>query len=537
MSKPSSSHATWTRTYNMHPSTSRSTSTLSIPNLSPSTTLRPPSSSASKPVHPKKRHDHSPSAKSSALSSAISSVESLDASPPKTIADVLTPHAVSLDDLDNRYHSILVLVRALIGVVSNSDGIMEIFPPAFTTYNLLVPNAINMPFLLWGVGAPVDLVGMATYYAARSSQCAYCSLHTCNFALRRGVDAAALTGSRSLSKREAAVVDLALNMSSFPNHIIEEDRRNLFRYLSPANVEWIVLAIAMVGFLTTFMSSLGTDMEQAAIEESAELLELSGWTQGKHTVTEPENYLQAVDPAPTRGDTLLSNLAMLRHMPAAISYDTQATKKVPKSWPAIGDYLTQVVGHSFPVLALLNHTRVVRAIAESICLNLDAIVCGIEPDTKYLMGIVFAGVNRNRLMAKEFRKMTKLMVDYYDEDAINSVYEFSKEDTDFTCDFMSALTDSALMDAPFSEMQVRMLYIAKACAFAPTKTTQAVVDSTKALRPEHTVELICWISLLSFLQKLYIFYYPSCSERPKLDSQLGERAPMFTKIPRKRPGE
>lgn len=430
-----------------------------------------------------------------------------------------------------------MLVRALIGVVSNSDGVMEIWPPAFTTYNLIVPNAINVPFLLWGVAAPVDLIAMATYYAARSSQCAYCSLHTCNFALRRGVDAAALTGSRSLSKKEAAVVDLALNMSSFPNHLVEEDRRNLFRYLSPANVEWVVLAISMVGFLTTFMSSLGTDMEQAAIEEGAQLLELSGWTEGKHSVSDPDGYLQACESAPQRGDTFLSNLMMLRHIPAAISYDIAATKKIPKSWPAIGDYLSQQVGHSFPVLALLNHTRAVRAIAGCICLNLDAIVCGIEPDTKYLMGIVFAGVNRNRLMAKEFRKMTKLMVDYYDEDTINAVYEFSKEDTDFSCDFMDALADSALMDAPLTEMQVRMLYIAKASSFAPTRTTQAVVDSTKALRPEHTVELLCWVSLLSFLQKLYIFYYPSCSERPPLDAQLGERAPMFTRIPRTRPGD
>ncbi|CDF34271.1 unnamed protein product [Chondrus crispus] len=171
---------------------------------------------------------------------------------------------------------------------------------------------------------------------------------------------------------------------------------------------------------------------------------------------------------------------MLRHLPAAISFDIAATKKIPKSWPAIGDYLSQQVGHSFPVLALLNHSRAVRAIAGCICLNLDAIVCGIESDAKYLMGIVFAGVNRNRLMAKEFRKMTKLMVDYYDEDCINAVYEFSKEDTDFSVDFMDALTDSALRDTPLSEMQVRMLYIAKASSYAPTRTTQAVVDSTKA---------------------------------------------------------
>lgn len=445
--------------------------------------------------------------------------------------DVVAPDAISLTEMDDRYHSILSLVRALIGVVSNCIGILEIFPPACTTYNLIVPNCINIPFLTWGVGAPVDLVALATYYAARSSQCAYCSLHTCSFALRRGVDEEALTGSRSFTKKEAAVVEVALNMSSFPNHLVEEDRRALFRHLSPANVEWIVLAVSMVGYLTTFMGALGTDMEQTSVETVADLLRTSGWSEGKHTVASASHYMQEPEVKPMRGDTLLSNFLMLKHLPTAIRYDISATKKIPSSWPAIGDYLNQTVGHSFPILGLLNHARAVRAIAECIRLNLDAIVCGIEPDTKYLVGIVFAGVNRNRLMAKEFRKMTMMMVDYFDDDMINAVYEFSKEDTDFYVDFMSALTDSALMDVPLSEMQVRLLYLAKACSFSPTKTTQAVINATKPLRSENTVELLNWVSILALLQKLYIFYYPSCSESVTFkNAQLGERAPRFTKI-------
>lgn len=445
--------------------------------------------------------------------------------------DVLAKDAVSLDDLDDRYHALLVLVKTLIGVVSNCDGVMEIFPPAFTTYNLIVPNFINVPFLMWGIAAPVDLVSLATYYAARSSQCAYCSLHTCSFALRRGLDRDAVTGARSFSPREAAVVDVALNMSSFPNHLVDEDRRNLFRHLSPANVEWVVLAISMVGYLTTFMSALGTDMEQSAVEEMADILKAAGWSQGKHQVTAPENYLQNPEDYPSRGDTLISNIMMLRHLPPAIKYDLAATKKIPSSWPKIGEFLNVTVGHSFPILGLLTHERAVRAIAECIRLNLDAIVCGIEPDTKYLIGIVFAGVNRNRLMAKEFRRMTMMMVDYFDDDMINAVYEFSKEETDFSVDFLSALTDSALMETPLSETQVRLLYIAKAASFMPTKSSQAVVDATKPLRSEHTVELLNWVSVLSLLQKLYIFYYPSCSESVTLkNAQLGERAPKFTKI-------
>lgn len=447
--------------------------------------------------------------------------------------DVLAPDAISLDEMDERYHGILCLVKALIGVVSNCDGIMEIFPPAFSTYNILVPNLLNVPFMLWGVAAPPDLVSLAIYYSARSSQCAYCSLHTCSFALRRGVDADALTGNRSFTKREAAVVDAALNMSSFPNHLIEDDRRALFHHLTPANVEWVILAVAMIGYLTTFMSGLGTDLEQGAIEESAHLLRSAGWTEGKHEVTSPEGYLQVADQDPQRGDSFLSNIKLVPYMPSAIKYDNAHLKKIPSSWPAIGDFLNTHVGHSFPILGLLNHTRAVRAIAETIRLNLDAIVCGIEPDTKYLIGIVFAGVNRNRLMAKEFRKMTMMMVDYFDDEMINAVYEFSKEDTDYSLDFSTALTQSALMDTPLTETQVRFLYIAKACSFAPTRTTQSVVDACKPLRSSNTVELLNWVSLLSLLQKLYIFYYPSCSEVSTLkNAQLQERAPRFTKIPR-----
>ena len=408
---------------------------------------------------------------------------------------------------------------------------MEIFPPAFTTYNILVPNLLNIPFFLWGVAAPPNLISLASYYSARSSQCAYCSLHTCSFALRRGVDREALLGARTFTKKENAVVEAALNMSSFPNHLVEEDRRALFRHLSPGNVEWVVLAVSMIGYLTTFMSALGTDMEQAAIEETAELLRAAGWSEGKHEVTLPDGYLQHGDENPQRGDTLISNIKLIPLIPSAIKYDTAALKKIPSSWPAIGEFLNTTVGHSFPILGLLTHNRSVRAIAEAIRLNLDAIVCGIEPDTKYLIGIVFAGVNSNRLMAKEFRKMTMMMVDYFDDEVINAIYEFSKEETDFEVDFLSALTDSALMEAPLTETQVRLLYIAKACSFAPTKTTQAVVDATKSLRSENTVELLNWVSLLSLLQKLYIFYYPSCSESVTLkNAALVERAPKFTKI-------
>lgn len=497
----------------------------------PVRSINAPDMSSCPVLHPTFSNPSSTDSNPQSPSFNMSSIESIDPTKVDSIYDLLQPHGVPIDQLDERYHAILMLVRSLIGITPNGFSVLEIFPPAFSTYNLIIPNFINVPFLLWGVAAPVDLISLALYYSSRSAQCSYCSVHTCSFAVRRGVDEAALTGERPFTPREAAVVDLALNMSSFPNHTTREDRRRIYDYLSPANVEWVVLSIAMVGMLTTYMSSLGVDLEETPVIQLEDMLRRAGWSEGKHHVSPPVHRLQNPEKRPRKGDSILSNLMMLRYIPAAILYDKTATMRIPKSWPAIGDYLTYNVGHSFPILGLLTHGRAVRALAEVIRMNLDAIVCGIEPDVKYLIGIVFAGVNRNRLLSREFRKMTMLMVDYLDDNMVQAVHEFSREDTDFSLDIADALSESVILHLPLTDSQVRMLYVAKACSFTPTKTSKTVVEATKALRREHTVELTCWVAVLSLLHKLYIFYYPGCTERAAVsDAQLGERAPQLTKM-------
>ncbi len=52
------------------------------------------------------------------------------------------------------------------------------------TYNVMVPNLLS-PFLGWGLGAPRSTVGLAMYVSSLMAGCAYCSAHSCSFALRR----------------------------------------------------------------------------------------------------------------------------------------------------------------------------------------------------------------------------------------------------------------------------------------------------------------------------------------------------------------
>src|SRR5687767_7753741 len=103
-----------------------------------------------------------------------------------TLAQILAPAAVDFSTLQQRYGPLLELVRKLIGVVPNCDRYLEIWPTAFRSYNVMVPNFLNLPFFQWGVGAPKTPVSLAMYTSSRTASCMYCSAHTCSFALRRG---------------------------------------------------------------------------------------------------------------------------------------------------------------------------------------------------------------------------------------------------------------------------------------------------------------------------------------------------------------
>ena len=102
-----------------------------------------------------------------------------------TLAALLQAEAVPMAVLHERYSSLLELVRRVIGVVPNCNPYLEVWPPAFRTYNVMVPNLLNLPFIVWGFGAPRSTLGLAMYVSSRAAGCMYCSAHSCTFALRR----------------------------------------------------------------------------------------------------------------------------------------------------------------------------------------------------------------------------------------------------------------------------------------------------------------------------------------------------------------
>ena len=377
------------------------------------------------------------------------------------LVDLLERDAVPFETLHARYGSLLELVRALIGVVPNCDPYLEIWPPAFRSYNVMVPNLLNLPFLIWGMGAPRDAVGVAMYVSSRASGCPYCSAHTCSFALRRGATAeqvaAAAAEDEKLAPPLRAVARVARALGTAKAVLAEAERAELRRHYGASDVEWIILSIAMMGWLNKTMNALGVPLELPTVQEVQGVIGPSGWTPGEH-LNQPFEAS-----SPPRADSLATKLGILRHAPSAIALDKKWTAGVPDAWPAVGAYLKGKTGHDFPVLSNLRHKGAVRGIATMLRDNLAESVIG--RDRKLAAGLLYAEAVDSPVLAADLR----------------------------------ALGARPLPDSPVE-------VLARALAPSPTAVEAAVIESSRAIAPAGIVETVTFLALLQLVHRLQGFY-------------------------------
>ena len=388
------------------------------------------------------------------------------------LVELLEQEAVPFETLHTRYGSLLELVRKLLGVVPNCDPYLEIWPPAFRTYNVMVPNLLNLPFLAWGLGAPRSTVGLAMYVSSRAAGCMYCSAHSCTFALRRGatVDevASALDDDPALTEADRAAVRVARALAVVPADIDDGDRAALRRHFSEKDAEWVVLAVAMMGFLNKAMDALGVPLEEDTASEVTGVIAPSGWTPGRH-------MKGAVRPGdPPGADSLATRLGLIRHAPQAIKLDKAWTRGVPDRWPAVGEYLRRRTGHPFPVLSRLRHRRAIRAIAAMIEENLGRSESVIGLEDKLAAGLIYADTVGNPSLAEELRAL-------------------------------------GARERPDSPTQA----LARAISSSPAAVDQSVLEPSRAIPPAGIVELVSFVSVLQMLHRLSSFYPTTDLARPK----------------------
>jgi alkylhydroperoxidase family enzyme len=388
------------------------------------------------------------------------------------LTPLLAKDAVPLATLRARYGPLLELVRKLIGVIPNCDGYLEIWPPAFRSYNVMVPNFLNLPLSVWGIGLSPATLGLALYVSSRTAACGYCSAHTCSFAMRRG--AKRETVARALdpddpgrTSAERAVIAVARSLARIPSDITAAESAELGRHFSSAHVEWLVLGVAMMGFLNKFMDALGVELEEQTVDETAALMAPSGWTIGKHGA----HVARAGAGAPPADDAW-TKLGVVPFIPAALSFDKKWTGDAPARASDARAYLRERTGHDFPVLAALTHGRAIRAITVMLRDNLDPETSRIGVDTKIRAGAVYARVTGDAALAR---------------------------------DVAALAAHHGLVPGDEGPASVARS-LAEAISTSPAVLDDALVEACRALAPSAIVELVAWVGVLQMLHRVTAFY-------------------------------
>lgn len=410
-----------------------------------------------------------------------------------TLATPLQGDAVAWDVLEDRYGPMLELVRVLLGVVPNCDRYLEIWEPAFRTYNIMVPNFLNLPVSVFGLGgAPADVVGMGMYVTSRTAECPYCTAHACSFALRRGASPekmaqALVPGSESFTAGELATVAVARSLARIPCELLPAERSQLITAYGPDRAEWIVLGMVMMGFLNKFMNAVGVELEQDVVSEVLTTLgdDWSPWDAG--VALDPTAERKPLPPV----DGLRTKLRIVPLLPKALRQDIVWQRGVPTTWPQVGDYLRDRVGHDFPVLARLRHKRATKSIASMLRDNLDPETTVIGLDEKVRAGIVFAEVVGDPALADDVR-------------ALAARHGPNPSDLDRAADFARTGT-LPLTNDPSSRA---LLALARAVSPSPAQVTEETLSTCRAanLSSAAIVELVTWVAVLQMLHRLTCFY-------------------------------
>ena len=129
---------------------------------------------------------------------------------------------------------------------------------------------------------------MIGYISSNVAGCRYCQAHTIRAAERYGAEAIQLENiwefktHPAFSEAERAALEFALVSSTLPNAVDDAIAEKLRSHWTDGEIVEILGVVALFGFLNRWNDSMGTQLEQGAVESGEKLLQERGWTRGKH---------------------------------------------------------------------------------------------------------------------------------------------------------------------------------------------------------------------------------------------------------------
>ncbi len=126
------------------------------------------------------------------------------------------------------------------------------------------------------------------YISSNVAGCRYCQAHTIRAAERYGAEAEKLENiwefrtHNAFSEAERSALQFAFASSIVPNSVDDSIAENLRQHWNDGEIVEILGVIALFGYLNRWNDSMGTELENEAIESGEKYLKHKDWITGKH---------------------------------------------------------------------------------------------------------------------------------------------------------------------------------------------------------------------------------------------------------------
>ncbi|NVB36247.1 hypothetical protein G6O69_00285 [Pseudenhygromyxa sp. WMMC2535] len=419
-----------------------------------------------------------------------------------TLEYALRPHAVPRDELIRRYRPVMMMVRQILGVVPHAMSYFEIWPPALTTYSVLVPAMLDIPRCDMGRGIPPALRSLVLYVASRSHGCSYCAAHSASVGtvfrgsggnLARNAQAMSPEACKLFSPADLAAIDYATAAAKLPNELEESHRLGLARHFSEDHEEAIALAVTLMGFLNCAMDTLGMVLEWGVLDRAQRHLAASDWTPGQNFDPRFDQSVVEADKLTDDGQTL-GPLELARTMAGIIAYDRGALETIAKRPAKVHEQVREAMGFVPYYVERVERTPAKRVFAHMLVERVQSSAGELPVWLKHAACFAAARNSKNDLLAAHFA--------HWAMRAGASIEQLR----------------GALMPRPTGGREATAFALAKVASSQPATLGHELLERvTSQFSPPEIIELVTMLSIQGMFQR-YVSTYPVDSyESPVAD--------------------
>ena len=129
---------------------------------------------------------------------------------------------------------------------------------------------------------------MIAWVSSNATGCRYCQAHAIRAAERYDAEQEQLDNiweyqtHSAFTEAERVALDFSLAASQVPNAVNDVLKKRLYTYWNEGEIVEMLGVISLFGYLNRWNDSMGTTIENGAIESGDLYLGKHGWTKGKH---------------------------------------------------------------------------------------------------------------------------------------------------------------------------------------------------------------------------------------------------------------